>query len=329
MKINTQSLGKTKVKITPIGLGTWQFSEGKGGATLTWNAVSHGTCREIVAAALDGGINWFDTAELYGFGRSEKGLSNGLQAAGKKEGDVVIATKWMPLFRGASSIVKTIGKRIECLKPYSIDLHQIHFPYSLATRNAEMDAMAELLEAKKIRAAGVSNFSASQMIAAYERLKSRGYLLASNQVKYSLLDRRIEGNGILNAAKDLGTTIIAYSPLEMGLLSGKFHKKPELLNNVPLLRRFRLKRMLENTRPQLELLDSIAEKHKSTISQVALAWIINYHGSAVFAIPGATKKAHAKEAADSMNLKLTKTELSEIEEKTRQYINPKNPLWFL
>ena len=123
-------LGRTEIEITPVGLGTWQFSEGRGGARGTWSPVSVSETDAIVEAALAGGITWFDTAELYGFGRSERGLARALVRAGKADGEVVIATKWNPLFRTAESIRKTIGRRIECLKPFGIDLHQVHFPAS-------------------------------------------------------------------------------------------------------------------------------------------------------------------------------------------------------
>ena len=126
----TIRLGGTPVKITPIGLGAWQFSHGRGGAVGSWAALTEQLTDDIVAAALEGGINWFDTAELYGFGRSEADLARALQKAGKKDGDIVMATKWNPLFRTARSIRSTIDKRLSFLAPFSIDLHQIHFPAS-------------------------------------------------------------------------------------------------------------------------------------------------------------------------------------------------------
>jgi aryl-alcohol dehydrogenase-like predicted oxidoreductase len=110
-----------------------------------------------------------------------------------------------------------------------------------------MDAMADLLEAGQIRSIGVSNFSAEQMRCPHKPLVERGFVLASNQVKYNVMAREIERNGVLEAAKALGITIIAYSPLEMGLLTGKFHHEPDLLNSRPLARRFRLRRQIEKS----------------------------------------------------------------------------------
>ena len=192
----------------------------------------------IVQAVLNGGINWFDTAELYGWGRSERAIARALRRVGKTDPEVIVATKWNPIGRTARSITKTIGTRQECLNGYTIDLHQIHAPFGFTTRRAEMNAMADLVEAGKIRSIGISNYNARQMRQAHEVLLTRGLRLASNQVRFNLLDRRIESNGILDTAKELGVTIIAYSPLGSGLLTGKFHKNPELLNSRPWLRRF-------------------------------------------------------------------------------------------
>ncbi|MFH0862390.1 MAG: aldo/keto reductase [Candidatus Altiarchaeota archaeon] len=314
MAAKMRRLGKSGIEVTPIGLGTWQFSEGKGGATGMWAAIAQKETDEIVKAASDGGINWFDTAEMYGFGRSERALSHGLQAAGVSVGHAVIATKWSPFLRTASSIRKTIGSRISNLSPYHLDLHQIHFPASLSSRKAEMDAMADLLDAHKIRAVGVSNFSAPQMRKAHAALETRGYPLASNQVRYSLLDRSIEGNGVLDAAVELGTTIIAYSPLEMGLLTGKFHKDPGLLGRIPLMRRMRLKKEIEGSRPLVEALDAVAKSHEASVSQVALAWTVGFHGETIVAIPGASKASQAQESAKAMGLRLSSDEMASIDE---------------
>ena len=214
---------------------------------LIWSRIDGNLTAEIVAAAVAGGVNWFDTAEAYGGGRSERALARALTAAGKQPGDVVIATKWQPVLRRADSIKRTIDRRLKNLSPFGIDLHQVHNPASFSSVEAEMEAMADLVEAGKIRAVGVSNFSAERMRRAHAALARRGVPLASNQVKYSLLDRAIERNGVLDAAKELGVTIIAYSPLEMGLLTGKFHRDADLLRRIPIGRRFSLRRKVERS----------------------------------------------------------------------------------
>src|SRR5262245_31544715 len=129
-------LGRSEVQISVVGLGCWQFSEGFGITGGFWDALSPETVQEIIDASLKGGINWFDTAEIYGRGRSERALASALMRLGKKPGEVVVATKWWPVPRGASSIVNTIGKRHECLSPFGIDLHQIHWPFAIASTAA-------------------------------------------------------------------------------------------------------------------------------------------------------------------------------------------------
>jgi len=313
-------LGKTDIAVTPIGLGCWQFSEGAGPLGNYWPALPEAVANEIVAKSLAGGINWFDTAEAYGFGRSEQALSRALQAAGKKPGEVVVATKWFPLLRIAASLEVTIRDRLDALAPFPIDLHQVHQPFGLSPVEAEMDVMADLVAARKIRSAGVSNFNAARMRRAHAALAARGLCLASNQVKYSLLDRRIEKNGVLAAAKELGITVIAYSPLEQGLLSGKFHDDPELLKKISGPRKwlpgFRAASLGRSQR-LIDELKLIAAAHGVTPSQIALSWLVNFHGDTVVAIPGATKSRHVEENVGALVVKLSGLELRRLDELSR------------
>jgi aryl-alcohol dehydrogenase-like predicted oxidoreductase len=298
-------LGRTEIEVTPIGLGCWQFSGGSGIAGKFWEALPQRTVDEVVAVSLERGINWFDTAEMYGGGASERALSAALQAAGKGNRDVVVATKWLPFFRTAGSIGSTIGKRLACLSPFGIDLHQVHQPAGLSSVEAEMAAMADLMAEKKIHAVGVSNFNQERMRRAHAALAKRGIPLASNQVRYSLVDRRIEADGTLAAAKELGVTIIAYSPLGQGLLTGRYHDDPTFVRTRPGPRKwmpaFRPKG-LERTRPLIEELKKIAAVHGATAGQVALAWLCRFHGETVVVIPGASRPEQAAENAGALSL---------------------------
>jgi len=159
----------------------------------------------------------------------------------------------------------------------------------------------------------VSNYNADQMRRAHDRLAKRGVPLASNQVKYNLLDRTIEENGVLAAAEELGVTIIAYSPLEMGLLAGKFHADPRLLDSRPWRRRKKLKKRLEITQPLIDRMEELARKYSVTITQIGLNWLVNAHGQRVVAIPGATKPHHATEAVGVMQFTLTTDEMAELD----------------
>ena len=301
--------------VTPIGLGCWQFSKQNNMAGKFWPTLEDNLIEKIVSLSIDGGINWFDTAEIYGGGESEKALSKALRAAGKKPGEVIVATKWWPMFRFESNIKKTIAERIRLLEPYPIDLYQVHQPWGFSGEKSEMKAMAELFNRKLIKAIGVSNFSAQKMENSWATLQISGIPLASNQVRYNLLDRRIESNRVLELAKKLGITIIAYSPLAQGLLTGKFHDNPELLKNIGF-RRYRSQfkpEGLEKSRPVIILLNELALKYNVTPSQVALNWLIQFNGDTVVAIPGATKEIHVKENCGAMSFSLSDEDMSRLD----------------
>jgi aryl-alcohol dehydrogenase-like predicted oxidoreductase len=312
-------LGRTDLEITPIGLGVMQFSGGKGMTGMMFPDIPQEGKNAIIQAALDGGINWFDTAEMYGRGNSEQGLARALKAAEMADDEVVVATKWFPIFRTAANIERTIGDRIRYLNGYTIDLYMVHQPWGFSSPEAEMDAMANLVEQGKIRSVGVSNFNADQMQRAHAALEKRGLPLAVNQVQYSLLDRKIETNGILDAAKDLEVTIVCWSPLARGVLAGKYHKNPELIKEKRFAWRMMLGRKIEGSVHLVKVLGEIAEKYNATSAQVALNWLVNFHGDIVVAIPGASKVSQAEESAGAMKFRLSDEELTKLDELSRDF----------
>jgi aryl-alcohol dehydrogenase-like predicted oxidoreductase len=315
--IKLRSLGKTDIRVSAIGLGTMELSGGGGLLGRFFPVISQDDKNAIIKAALDGGINWFDTAEIYGGGMSERSLATGLKAARKADKDVVVATKWFPLFRTAGNIPHSIDARLHYLGGYSIGNYMVHQPYSFSSPEAMMNAMADLVEAGKIRSVGVSNFNPARMERAFRALEKRGLPLAVNQMHYSLLHRDIERDGVLKMAKDLGVTIIAYTPLASGLLTGKYHKNPELLEKAGP-RKAGMKRKLERTRPLINAMAVMAERYQATIAQVALNWVINFNGDIVVTIPGATKVSQAAESAGAMKFMLTGTELTQLDELSRR-----------
>jgi aryl-alcohol dehydrogenase-like predicted oxidoreductase len=312
---NLRPLGRTGLLVSPVGLGCWQFSKRKNMIGRYWPLLADGNIHNIVSLALEGGINWFDTAEIYGGGESERNLSVALQSAGIEPGQVIIATKWWPLFRFASNIKNSFPERIKALAPFPVDLYQIHQPAGFSDIRSEMHAMRQLYDNQLIKSIGVSNFSAAQMEKAWKFLDSKGIPLASNQVRYNLLDRRIETDGTLETAKQLGITIIAYSPLAQGLLTGKFHDNPELLQNIgyrrysPLFRDTQLLRSL----PVIMLLKQLADKYNVTPSQISLNWLIRFNGTTVTAIPGATKEQHVTDNAGAMTFRLSDEDMSALD----------------
>jgi aryl-alcohol dehydrogenase-like predicted oxidoreductase len=313
--MTTRELGRTGIYVSPIGLGCMQFSA-QGILSGFFSPMSQPDADIIVKTALDGGITLFDTAELYGRGESERRLAAGLTHAGIEPGDTTVATKWRPIGRTAGSVGRTIGDRLGALSPFPIDLHQIHFGFGgLSPVRKQLEAMAELVAAGKIRSVGVSNFTAKQMATAHALLAEHGIPLASNQIQIHLLNRTIEFNGILDTARELGITLIAYSPLRSGMLTGKFHDNRELAAAMPRLRRtvhgFTDKN-LDRTTPLIDAMREIAGAHQATVSQVALAWLITNYGDTVIAIPGASKPHHAAEAAGAMNVALSAEETQRL-----------------
>jgi aryl-alcohol dehydrogenase-like predicted oxidoreductase len=314
-----RNLGQTDFEITPIGLGVMQFAGGAGMFRAMFPKLSQDTMNDILKNALEAGINWFDTAELYGRGRSERGLALALEANEVPDEDVLIATKWWPFPRTSKNIPNSIEIRQRYLNPYTIDLYQVHQPISFSSPEDEADAMADLVEAGMIGSVGVSNFNAERMRRVHAALQKRGIPLASNQVQYNLLYREIETNGILDTAKELGVTIIAWGPLSSGILSGKFHKDAGVLNDRPFGRRARLRRVLDDTRPVISALNEIATAYGVTVAQVALNWLIHFHGDTVVAIPGASQPQHAKDSAGAMNFRLSETDMVRIDELTSKF----------
>ena len=298
-------LGRSDVEVSPLGLGCWRFGGSGEKLGARWTAVPLATVDAIVAAALAGGATWFDTAEIYGHGASERALAHALRANGKVPGEIVVATKWWPTWRFAGSLRRTLGARLGALMPYPIDLHQVHHPSSLSSIGAQMAVLARLVREGSIRAVGVSNFSAAEMRAAHAALAAHGVPLASNQVRWSLLDRRVEGDGLYATARELGVALIAYSPLGQGLLCA-----PDAASAaVDAGPRARLRGELA----------AVAGALGATGGQVALAWLLA-RGDDVVAIPGATHPEHIAEALRAMDLSLDAAARDRLEQASRPFL---------
>lgn len=314
-------LGKTGIQVTSIGLGTWQFSGKKSFHRFFWEEVDQTRADEIIKTALEAGINWFDTAEIYGEGRSERVLAKALQNNGATDDQVRIATKWKPLLRRAKTIRTTFHKRVENLAPYTIDLHQIHGPSSISSYMAQVKEMGLLIAEGKAKAMGISNFGAKKMIQTDDYLeRTHGFNLASNQMPYSLVNRRIETNGVMDVAKERKITIIAYSPLGQGFFTSNLLEDPSIIKSKPFARRRTLKKQLKKGKKLLEMTKSIAEELQTSMGAVALRWLLQYHGDTVVAIPGATKPWQVQENSKAMEISLSKEQLNALEEASQPFL---------
>ena len=312
----TVRLGRSEVDVPPLGLGvmTWGVARGLQRlmpAKTAYGGANAGDEQAAFDASLAAGVNFFDTAAMYSGGGSERRL--GELAAGKT---VVVATKFppSPLAR-TDDLPAALEASLDRLQRDSIDLYQHHFPSRRVDIPRLMMLMADAVEAGKVRAVGVSNYSAEQMRVAHHALAERGVPLASNQVQYSLLHRRPEVDGVLAACRELGVTLIAYQPLASGALTGRYlNSRPAGLRRLqPMFRRA----AVEAQRPVVQLLQRIGARYEKTPGQVALRWLLDQGG--VLPIPGAKNAEQARHNAAALGFTLTPTEISELSQATLRW----------
>jgi aryl-alcohol dehydrogenase-like predicted oxidoreductase len=316
--VESITLGQNGPTVTPLCIGTWAW-----GDKLFWNYGSdygEEQLQEAFTAALEAGITFFDTAEIYGLGLSEKFLGKFMQ---KTEHKVQIATKFGPApWRfTAESVSDTLTESLKRLQVEKIALYQVHWPFTfLMSQETLMNALADEVKRGRIQAIGVSNYSVQQMREAHEILAKRGVPLAVNQVRYSLLDRKIESNGIFHSARELGVTILAYSPIAQGLLTGKYSaENAETPSGARSINPQFSKEGLQKIEPVISLLRQFGEKRDRTPAQVALNWLIAQGN--VIPIPGAKTAQQVKQNAGALGWRLTDDEIAQLEQVSRPWLN--------
>ena len=299
-------LGKTDLMITTVGVGAWAWGDrmvwGYGGSSY-----SDADIREAFDVSLANGTNWFDTAEIYGMGRSERFLGEFLPTTTK---EVLVATKFFPFpWRvRKEALLRRLKKSLERLQLNQVDLYQIHMPFGQWSKPAYVSALADAVHAGLTRAVGVSNFNTEKTRLANETLQAAGVPLASNQVEYSLLDRRIEKNGLLDYCLKNDITVIAYSPLAKGMVTGKYGP-----DNPPPGPRKRMypPEKLQRAQPLIDLLKEIGTIREKTPAQVALNWTIC---KGTVPIPGAKNARQAADNLGAMGWRLTSEEVAALDE---------------
>ena len=308
-------LGKSSLRVPRMGIGVMTWGDAKGFARLHPAKTAYGGAegfdeeKRALEVSLEAGIDLFDTAAFYSGGASERRL--GELAHGK---ELLIATKFPGGFSfKAEDLPKELEANLARLGRDSIDLYQHHFPAKGVSIPRLMDLLADAFEAGKIKAVGVSNYSAEQMREAHAALAKRGIPLASNQIEYSLLKRQPEVNGILDACQELGITLIAYSPLAGGALTGKYSAARKASGLRRFLPNFSKKGM-EAVQPVITLLRQIGERYSKTPSQVALRWLIE--NPIVLPIPGAKNSKQAIENAGALSFALTPEEVEVLSQAT-------------
>jgi aryl-alcohol dehydrogenase-like predicted oxidoreductase len=313
---NKTFLGRTGLEVSRMGVGAMTWGDAKGLARLHPAKTAYGGAhgieeeRRALDVSLQAGISLFDTAAMYSGGASE--LRLGELASDK---DVFIATKFPPgFFSRVDSMSQALEGSLARLKRSCIDLYQHHFP----TRRPDdipvlMNLMADAVEAGKVKAVGVSNYSADQMRQAHVALAKRGVPLASNQVEYSLLHRRPEVDGVLDACRELGITLIAYSPLASGALTGKYSATQKATGLRRINPSFN-KKAMDAVQPVVALLRQMGERYSSSPSQVALRWLIE--NPIVLPIPGAKNGRQAADNAGALSFSLTPEECEQLNQAT-------------
>ena len=286
----------TTPKISKIGLGTWQFGAREWGYGEKYAGQE---AQQIVSRAIDLGVTLFDTAEIYGFGRSERILG---AALGERRASVFLATKLFPLVPVAPVVEQRAVASANRLGTRLLDLYQVHQPNPLVRDGTIMRGMNALQRVGLVGEVGVSNYSLARWQAAEEAL---GHRVLSNQVRYSLADRSPEDE-LLPFAAGRGRIIIAYSPLAQGLLSGRYDRTSRPANRVRAGNPLFLPENLERAGDLIGVLREVAGAHRASPAQIALAWVIRH--PAVTAIPGASSVAQLESNAAAADIDLADDE---------------------
>jgi aryl-alcohol dehydrogenase-like predicted oxidoreductase len=291
------TLTDTDIEIPPLGVGTWAWGDEK-----TWGMggydteLTTDTIEEAWAASIDAGATFFDTAEVYGSGESERIIGGLLAGDPDRAANVQLATKFMPSpwkLNVRSALASSLRASLERLGLDRVDLYQIHGPVSLRGHGALAEAMADVHQAGLISAIGVSNYSEREMRSFDGELRKRGLRLAANQIEFSLLRRVPESGGLLAACAELGVVPLAYSPLGQGRLTGKYSTE-----NPPPAKRNFSNHPMETVDAVVAELRRIGEAAGGrTPGQVALNWIV---AKGAVPIPGAKNRQQAEDNAGAL-----------------------------
>ena len=311
--MKTRKLGWTDLNLSTIGLGTWAI--GGGGWKFSWGPQDDRESISAIQRALELGINWIDTAAVYGLGHSEEIVGKAIRGLRDKP---IIATKCERVWDKDGNIFgrlkkKSIRSEVEAslkrLKIEVIDLYQIHWPEPDEDIEEAWSALGELIKEGKIRYAGVSNFNLEQL----KRVQSI-HPVASLQPPYSMLERGTEEK-LLEYCSENNIGVIVYSPMQKGLLTGKFTR--ERVQNLPeddhrrRDPRFQEPELSANLK-LVEELQPLAEKMGRTVAQLAIAWVLR-RPEVTAAIVGARRPSQIEETVVAGDWVLSKEQIAAID----------------
>jgi aryl-alcohol dehydrogenase-like predicted oxidoreductase len=295
------------LSVTVVGIGCNNFG----------SRIDDKRTEEVVNAALDAGVNFFDTADMYGNGKSEELLGRFL---GRRRPDVIIATKFGNEMEGQGKgarpeyLRKAFDASLRRLKTDYIDLYQQHVPDPQVPIAETLGALTELVKAGKVREIGCSNFSAPQIREAQAASQSRpgSARFVSVQNEYSLLHREPEEE-VLPECERHGLTFLPFFPLKSGLLTGKYRKGQPIPQDTRVAKFERYRKLLtEENLDKVEALIDFAESRGHTLLELAFSWLLA-HGVVASVIAGATSARQVRDNAAAAGWKLTAGDLEEID----------------
>ncbi|TVT97364.1 hypothetical protein EJB05_57392 [Eragrostis curvula] len=331
-------LGGSGVAVTKLGIGAWSWGDTTYWNDSEWDERRLKEAQAAFDASIDNGMTFFDTAEVYGTAarKINQKLFSVLQLMGavnsesllgeerqrKDQVEVAVATKFaaLPWRFGRGSVLNALKKSLDRLGLSSVELYQLHWP-GIWGNEGYLDGLADAYEQGLVKAVGVSNYNEKRLRDAHARLKKRGVPLAANQVNYSLIYRTPELNGVKAACDELGITLIAYSPIAQGVLTGKY--TPENPPTGPRANTY-TPEFLTKLQPLMNRIKEIGGSYGKSPTQVALNWL-TCQGNVV-PIPGAKNASQAKEFAGALGWSLTRDEVEELRTLAREIKGIKMPI---
>jgi aryl-alcohol dehydrogenase-like predicted oxidoreductase len=315
--VETVALGKSGLHVPVLGIGAWSWGDRSG----YWGygkEYGQDASREAYNALTSAGINFIDTAEVYGFGKSEEFIGEFMRETNTSP---IIATKFAPLpWRLTGGAVPVACKEsLQRLGLKQMGLYIQHWPgffFNMFSNEAYLEGLADCVEQGLTKAVGVSNFNEKRVRQAAQALARRGTCLSSNQVQYSLLYRRPETNGVFEACKENGVTLVAYSPMCQGLLTGKYTPDGPRPSG-PRGNIYQDK--IREIQPLIEVLRAVGQERGKSPTQVALNWVIC---KGAVPIPGAKNKRQVDEIAGAVGWRLDEGEVRELEKAADRVATP-------
>jgi aryl-alcohol dehydrogenase-like predicted oxidoreductase len=313
MAMRYTKIGKTAMKVSQIGLGTWQIgTKGRGyGKYFDKN-----DSIKIIQHAIDSGITLIDTAEAYGRGKSESIIGEAIQ--GYERENIVLISKFLPTAIRPSAVIRALKKSLKRLRTTYLDVYLLHWPNPLLPLRSTLQHMENLIDEGLIRSIGISNYGLKRFISAQE--KTQNHRIEVNQVNFSMAKPKIKDT-FLPFAKEQEITIMAYSPLAQGFLTGTYSQN-KFPKGTRRTNRLFTKSNFKRAKPLFEIIENISDKYAMSMAQVALNWLIQ--DQEVIAIPGATSISQLEKNIATTDFNITKEDLSLLDEQVNKF----KPRWF-